>query len=79
MKNNKIIGIPQNEIVWVERISKTGESYYITSKADNRKLYYLYKLNGDKAVKIGKAGTPVELEDKYVDRGSDTVRGKEKI
>ena len=67
MKNNKIIGIPQSEIVWVERISKIGESYYITSKADNRKLYYLYKLDGDKAVKIGKAKSPIELEEKYID------------
>ena len=58
-------GIPKTERMWVKRITEKGETYYITSK-DTRDYYFLYKMDGDKAVKLGKAKSPLELEQKYI-------------
>lgn len=60
-------GIPKSEKIWVKRITVSGEVYYITSKENDRGVYYLYKMNGDKAVKLGKSKSPTELEQKYID------------
>ena len=38
---------------------------YTTSK-DTRDYYFFYKMDGDKAVKLGKAKSPLELEQKYI-------------
>lgn len=45
--------------------NKKGESFRITYDVV-QDVYYLYKLDGDKATKLGKADTPTELEKKYV-------------
>lgn len=58
-------GIPKTERIWVKRITEKGETYYITSK-DTRDYYFLYKMEKDKAVKLGKAKSPLELEQKYI-------------
>lgn len=58
-------GIPKTERIWVKRITEKGETYYITSK-DTRDYYFLYKMDGDKAVKLGKAKSPLELEQKHI-------------
>lgn len=58
-------GIPKTERIWVKRITEKGDTYYITSK-DTRDYYFLYKMDGDKAVKLGKAKSPLELEQKYI-------------
>lgn len=58
-------GIPKTERIWVKRITEKCETYYITSK-DTRDYYFLYKMDGDKAVKLGKAKSPLELEQKYI-------------
>lgn len=58
-------GIPKTERIWVKRITEKGETYYITSK-DTRDYYFLYKMDGEKAVKLGKAKSPLELEQKYI-------------
>lgn len=58
-------GIPKTERIWVKRITEKGETYYITSK-DTRDYYFLYKMENDKAVKLGKAKSPLELEEKYI-------------
>ena len=58
-------GIPKTERIWVKRITEKGETYYITSK-DTRDYYFLYKIDGEKAVKLGKAKSPLELEQKYI-------------
>lgn len=60
-------GIPKTERIWLKRINEKGETFYITSK-ENRDHYYLYKTNNDKAVKLGKAKSPLELEQKYIAR-----------
>lgn len=60
-----IPGIPKSETIWLKRIAQNGDIYYITSK-EIRDCYYLYKMENNKAVKIGKATTPPELEKKYI-------------
>lgn len=60
-------GIPKTERIWVKRITEKGETYYITSK-DTRDYYFLYKMDGDKAIKLGKDKSPLELERKYIDK-----------
>lgn len=60
-----VSGIPKTERIWVKRITEKGETYYITSK-DTRDYYFLYKMDGDKAVKLGKAKSPLELKQKYI-------------
>ena len=60
-------GIPKTERIWVKRATSKGEIYYITSK-ENRDFYFLYKEENGKAVKIGKAKSPLELENKYIDK-----------
>lgn len=58
-------GIPKTERIWLKRITAKGDVYYITSK-NTRDYYFLYKMENDKAVKLGKAKSPLELENKYI-------------
>lgn len=66
---DKINGIPKTERIWVKRTTLKGEVFYTTSKENDRSYYFLYKMEGDKAVKLGKSKSPVELERKYIDGG----------
>lgn len=61
-------GIPKTERIWVQRTTGDGSVYYITSKDNDRSYYFLYKMNDDKAVKLGKAKSPLDLESKYIDK-----------
>ena len=58
-----INGIPKTEILW-ETIQLEDATYYVTSKRE-RTLYYIYKQSGGSLEKLGKAKTPVELEQFY--------------
>lgn len=58
-------GIPATERIWLKCTTEKGDVYYITSK-DVRDYYFLYKTEKDKAVKLGKARSPLELEQKYI-------------
>ena len=60
-----IDGIPKTERIWVERTTEKGEVYNITSK-EARDYYFLYKMENNKAVKLGKAKSPSYLEEKYI-------------
>lgn len=53
-------GIPKTERIWETRVTTGGKTYCITSKED-RLTYYLYRLDGDKAVKMGKDKSPGKL------------------
>ena len=63
-------GIPKTERIWVCRITGDGSVYYITSKDNDRSYYFLYKMENDKAVKLGKAKSPLDLENKHIDKES---------
>ena len=54
-------GIPSNETIWVTITDDLGDEYVITSKT-TRDMYYIYRLEKDKAVKLGKNENPLELE-----------------
>lgn len=56
-----MVGIPSAEIVWVTITDDLGDEYVITSKT-TRDVYYIYRLEKDKAVKLGKNENPLELE-----------------
>lgn len=60
----RVKGIPRDETVWVQYMIE-DEVYYITSKA-TRECYYAYKVDGEKAVKIGKSKSPLSLEERYM-------------
>lgn len=62
-----INGISKSEHIWTKIVINTNNVYYITSK-NIGDYYFLYKLNGDKAVKLGKAKSPLELEEKFIDK-----------
>lgn len=56
-----MIGLPSNETIWVTITDDLGDEYVITSKSD-RNIYYLYRLEKDKAIKLSKNENPLELE-----------------
>ena len=60
-----MIGIPSTETVWVTITDNLGDEYVITSKSD-RNTYYLYRLENNKAVKLGKNENPLELENQFI-------------
>lgn len=60
-----INGIPKNEKIWVKRITEKDETFYITSK-EARDYYFIYKYENGKATKLGKAKSPLDLEEKYI-------------
>ena len=60
-----MVGIPSTEIVWVTITDDLGDEYIITSKSD-RSIYYIYRLEKEKAVKLGKGENPLELEKKFI-------------
>lgn len=62
-----INGISKSEHIWTKIVINTNNVYYITSK-NIGDYYFLYKLDGDKAVKLGKAKSPLELEEKFIDK-----------
>lgn len=63
-----VIGIPKTERIWVQRTTEDGTVYYITSKENDRTYYFLYKMENGKAVKLGKAKSPLDLESKFIDK-----------
>lgn len=58
-------GIPSSEFLLVTTVSKTGVTYYTTSKW-SRDKYFLYREENGKAVKIASAKSPLDLEEKII-------------
>ena len=55
-----------SEFVWVEYYGKDGKpTFAITSKLA-RDVYFVYDLTKTPPKKLGKARTPVELENKFI-------------
>ena len=67
-KSKTIPGIPRSEILWLTYERKDGAVFYITSKAI-RDYYFCYKMVGGKAEKLGKAKSPLDLEERYFSMG----------
>ena len=57
---------PKGERGWVSYYDPDGQLLFImTSKEHDRNWYFLYKIEDGKMVKLGKAHTPPELEERY--------------
>lgn len=61
----KIKGIPSAEKIVLHREAKNGDVYKITVNEAGTS-YTLYKIEGDKGIKVGKGTNPLELENKYI-------------
>ena len=60
-------GIPRTETIWETYTTSKGDTYYVTTKANSRENYFLYKLVNGAAEKLGKARNPIDLKEKYLD------------
>lgn len=58
-------GIPRSERIWLER--RSGQDVYFITSRENADTFFLYKMDGGKAVKLGKSKSPPELERKYIE------------
>lgn len=56
---------PKGEIVWVRYFDLCGCPKFLLTSKPSREYYLLYKIDGDKLIKLGRAKTPIELEEKY--------------
>lgn len=58
---------PKGEIGWVAYFDEDGcQDFLLTSKAGDRKYFYLYKIENDKAVRLERSTDPTSLEEKYI-------------
>lgn len=65
MRDKAIQGVPSSETVWLDFKTSDGKRYLITSKV-LRDWYYIYRVTDGKAEKLGKASSPMELEQEYI-------------
>lgn len=56
---------PKGEIVWVTYRNTSEEIKYIMTSKPIRDTYYLYELVDGEFKKLGKAKTPLKLEEAY--------------
>lgn len=64
--NDLPVDFPENEKVWVQYFAADGAIYYITSDKHNRSTYFIYKVDGNKLVKLGEGADPIALEKRYI-------------
>lgn len=57
---------PKNETVWVRHCTPDGDIKFIITSKEIRDYYYIYELQGEKFVKLGRDKDPKALEEKYV-------------
>ena len=56
---------PKGEIVWASYYGSDKELQYIVTSKPIRDCYFLYQVDEERLIKLGKAKTPLGLE-KYV-------------
>ena len=65
---------PKGERTWVSYYNKEGNLVFVmTSKENSRDWYFLYRVEDGKMIKLGKARTPPELEERY--QVDEAIRG----
>lgn len=64
-KKDTINKIPDNEIVWVEYLTKEHESQFLITSKESRDTYFLYAVLDNGYKRVGKAISPIALEEKY--------------
>jgi len=65
MSNVEKINPPKGERVWVSYCRDGLQFFMLTSKINNRDFYFLYEIVDEAPKKLGKAKTPLELEEKF--------------
>lgn len=68
MTHEQVIkALPKGETLWVVYVNNTGTvSYIITSKKDSRDFYFAYLISNGKIERIGRAKSPLDLEEKFI-------------
>lgn len=57
---------PKGETIWVSYCKTDGTAVAILTSKPARDYYFLYEITADhKLIKLGKAQTPTELEEKF--------------
>lgn len=56
---------PKGEIVWTGYYNKAGTLLFIITSKESRDYYYLYEYRDDAFNKLGRAKSPVELEERF--------------
>ena len=58
---------PSGETLWTTYYKNDEPGYIVTSKIGNREYYFLYPIvNGVRGKRLGKAHSPIELENTYM-------------
>lgn len=61
-----MLNYPNGETVWVRYVDhKQNTMFILTSKESSRDFYFLYELIDGVFKKLGKARSPIELEEKF--------------
>lgn len=69
--------IPKSEIQWVEYRNSDGNITHIMTSGESRGFYMLYEKKGEDFVKLGKAKSPSDLEDKFLIKKKRGKKGSE--
>lgn len=56
---------PKGEQVWVSYYNSFHELLFIITSKQNRDYYYIYEFDGETFHKLGKAKSPIDLEEKF--------------
>ena len=64
-KTDSISKIPNNEIAWVEYFNRNHQPLFLLTSKEARDFYFLYEVVSDGYKRLGKAPSPIVLEDKY--------------
>lgn len=64
-KNDIITKIPSNEIEWVEYLNREHKPLFLLTSKESRDFYFLYEILDNGYRKIGKATSPIALEEKF--------------
>lgn len=65
-KSSNPAGIPSSEKIWSKTVLLSGQIFFITSKQNDRSVYYLYELRNGKAVRIDKDSNPRIMEERII-------------
>lgn len=53
---------PKNQLIWVHQYNKGGELQFLITSDTNRLMYYLYKWENEKFIKIKSSKLPIFSE-----------------
>ena len=75
-KKDSINKIPSSEIEWVEYLSREHKPLFLLRSKEPRDFYFLYEILDDGYKRIGKATSPIALEEKYkvIERMRDNAK-----